>query len=215
MSSTINVTELISDPDFQDAISITYNGNTLTGNAVLWPDDAASVSDWFNGFAGLPAEKLKQEAIHFVTTLDFESVFGSGVLAKLLWRGREYFCRVIKSYGHWGAGFIECVAVRLPALYPHKITVWAEPVSDGLGGRTWGAPTVLDARIIKNEMSVSSEKGYQNITSNRIFTASRVAEGAWIKIGEHTGNGLGGMRVAKSNSVANQEGVFTEFECEA
>lgn len=213
--SNVDVTQLIADPDFQDSVSITYNGNTLTGNAVLWPDDGASVSDWFNGFAGLPTEKLKQEAIHFVTTIDFEAVFGAGIIAKLLWRGREYFCRVIKSYSHWGAGFIECVAVRLPALYPHKITVWAEPKNDGLGDYVWSAPVVLDARIAKSDMSKSSEKGYQNVTANKFYTSQKIAEGSRIKIGEHTGDGIDGFRVTSSNAIADQTGTFTEFECVA
>ena len=53
---------------------------------------------------------------------------------------------------------------------PEKITVWRETANDGFGGKTWSAPTVLDARIAFKQEKFTDINGDQLISTAVVYT---------------------------------------------
>jgi hypothetical protein len=210
LSSTIDVTSLIDDPEFNDTILV----NGVSANAVVWPEEGQSLTEMYRAF-GLSSINDKSQAIRFVTKAIFDSIKGAGNLVTITWKAKEWLCKVDKDYRQWGEGFVECVAVLMPALYPHTITVWAPPVPDGLGGFTFSAPETRACRFHHDDSSATTADGRIFGTAYQVYTAAKLDIDVWIFKGTSTATDprtIDAARVTRTNPITNQSGDLVEWE---
>lgn len=69
-----------------------------------------------------------------------------------------------------------------------EVTFWLPLSNDGMGGKTWSAPSKVDAGVFPNSDVVFTAEGKEVMANKAVYTRTDLPLGAYVVEGDSTGN---------------------------
>lgn len=107
----IDVSELMTDPDFTDMVTITHRAQTISdyGETVLTPttQSITAIVQAGNGetLKRNPEYSVMEDWITIYSTIHFVSDGGGKYTDQILWNGRTYNVKSVVDFSNWGNGY--------------------------------------------------------------------------------------------------------------
>ena len=112
----IDVSELLSDPDFLDTVSLIIRSSTVTGGRnVLSETITNNVNMIIQPASGKDIAKLPEGARGFETIAiwykgELSSLRQNGYSDIIVWNTKRYEVQHVEPFGNWGSGYYKCIA---------------------------------------------------------------------------------------------------------
>lgn len=69
-----------------------------------------------------------------------------------------------------------------------EVTFWLPILNDGMGGKTWSAPSKVDAGVFPNSDIVFTAEGKEVMANKAVYTRTDLPLGAYVVEGDSTGS---------------------------
>ena len=115
----LDVTALLSDPDFADAITVTRVTTTIDSHgrsvattatvsaiAVMQPATAAQLDV-------IPEAERSRDSVAIYTTFALRMAVAGGEADRVAWRGKTFRVANVKDFLNYGAGHVEAIGVAM------------------------------------------------------------------------------------------------------